>query len=107
MFTGTVTNGEGKAVGNVTCKLLDGKDSLLAYALTKSNGTYRLESVPEGRQIEFAFLGYKTLRTPLQEGRTRYDARLERTAVELENVTVTADPITRRKTLSARSKTGA
>ena len=97
MFTGTVTNGEGKAVGNVTCKLLDGKDSLLAYALTKSDGTYRLESVPEGRQIEFAFLGYETLRTPLQEGRTRYDARLERTAVKLENVTVTADPITRRK----------
>ena len=97
MFTGTVTNGKGKAVGNVTCKLLDGKDSLLAYALTKSDGTYRLESVPEGRLIEFAFLGYETLRTPLQEGRTRYDARLERTAVELENVTVTADPITRRK----------
>ena len=97
MFTGTVTNGKGKAVGNVTCKLLDGKDSLLAYALTKSDGTYRLEYVPEGRQIEFAFLGYETLRTPLQEDRTRYDARLERTAVELENVTVTADPITRRK----------
>ncbi len=96
-FTGTVTNGEGKAVGNVTCKLLDGKDSLLAYALTKSDGTYRIEAVPEGRRIEFAFLGYETLRTPLQEGRTRYDARLERTAVELENVTVTADPITRRK----------
>ena len=92
MFTGTVTNSEGKAVGNVTCKLLDGKDSLLAYALTKSDGTYRIEAVPEGRLIEFAFLGYETLRTPLQEGRTRYDARLERTAVELENVTVTADP---------------
>ena len=96
-FTGTVTDAEGKAVGNVTCKLFDGKDSLLAYALTKSDGTYRLESVPEGQQIEFAFLGYETLRTPLQEGRTRYDARLERTAVELENVTVIADPITRRK----------
>lgn len=96
-FTGIVTDAEGKAVGNVTCKLLDGKDSLLAYALTKSDGTYRIEAVSEGRQIEFAYLGFETLHIPLQEGRTRYDARLERTAVELENVTVTADPITRRK----------
>lgn len=96
-FTGTVTDAAGKAVGNVTCKLLDGKDSLLAYTLTKADGSYRLKAVDGGRQIEFAFLGYETLRTPLQEGRTRYDARLERTAVELENVTVIADPITRRK----------
>lgn len=96
-FTGTVTDSGGKAVGNVTCKLLDGKDSLLAYALTRSDGTYRLEAAQGGRRIEFAFLGYETLRTPLQEGKTRYDARLERAAVELGNVTVTADPITRRK----------
>ena len=97
VFSGTVTDTDGKAVGNVTCKLLDGKDSLLAYALTKSDGTYRLKSIDGGRQIEFAFLGYETLRVPVKEGNTRYDARLERAAVELENVTVTADPITRRK----------
>lgn len=34
-YSGKVTDTAGKAVGNVTCKLLDGKDSLLAYALTK------------------------------------------------------------------------
>lgn len=96
-FTGTVTDSEGKTVGNVTCKLLDGKDSLLAYSLTRSDGSYRLKAVDGGRQIEFAFLGYETLRVPLQEGKTRYDAHLQRAAVELDNVTVTADPITRRK----------
>ena len=34
-YSGKVTDTAGKAVGNVTCKLLDGKDSLLAYALTR------------------------------------------------------------------------
>lgn len=97
VLSGTVTDVGGKAVGNVTCKLLDGNDSLLSYALTKSDGTYRLKAVSGGRQIEFAFLGYETVRVPVKEGDTRYDARLERAAVELENVTVTADPITRRK----------
>lgn len=97
VFSGTVTDTDGKAVGNVTCKLLDGKDSLLAYALTKSDGTYKLKTAKGGRLIDFAFLGYETLRVPVKEGNTRYDARLERAAVELENVTVTADPITRRK----------
>lgn len=96
-FTGTVTDAAGKAVGNVTCKLLDGKDSLLAYSLTRADGSYRLKAVDGGRQIEFAFLGYETRRVPLQEGKSRYDARLERAAIELTNVTVTADPITRRK----------
>lgn len=96
-FTGTVTSSEGKAVGNVTCKLLDGKDSLLAYALTKSDGSYRLKAVQGGRQIEFAYLGYETRRVILKDGESKYDAQLERTTVELENVTVTADPITRRK----------
>lgn len=96
-YSGKVTDTAGKAVGNVTCKLLDGKDSLLAYALTKRDGTYRLKAVNGGRQIEFAFLGYETRRIPLKEGCNVYDARLERKAVELKNVTVTADPITRRK----------
>lgn len=96
-YSGKVTDTAGKAVGNVTCKLLDGKDSLLAYALTRRDGTYRLKAVNGGRQIEFAFLGYETRRIPLKEGCNVYDARLERKAVELKNVTVTADPITRRK----------
>ena len=96
-YTGIVTNGEGKPVGNVTCKLLDGKDSLLAYSLTKPDGSFSLKAINGGRQIEFAFLGYETMRIPLQDGKSRYDARMKRKAVELENVTVTADPITRRK----------
>lgn len=89
-YSGKVTDTAGKAVGNVTCKLLDGKDSLLAYALTRRDGTYRLKAVNGGRQIEFAFLGYETRRIPLKEGCNVYDARLERKAVELKNVTVTA-----------------
>ncbi len=96
-FTGTVTNSEGKTVGNVTCKLLNAKDSLLAYSLTKRDGTYSLKAKDGGQKIEFAFLGYETMTVNVEEGKTRYDARLERTAVELSNVTVTADPITRRK----------
>ena len=59
-YSGKVTDTAGKAVGNVTCKLLDGKDSLLAYALTRRDGTYRLKAVNGGRQIEFAFLGSDT-----------------------------------------------
>ena len=97
VFSGTVTDTGGKAVVNVTCKLLDGKDSLLSYALTRSDGAYKLKATGGGRRIEFAFLGYETLRVLVKEGNTRYDARLERAAVELEDVTVIADPITRRK----------
>ena len=38
---GRVSNSEGKALLNVTCKLLDKRDSLLAYSFTDKNGEYR------------------------------------------------------------------
>ena len=96
-LTGTVTDGLGKAIARVTCKLLDSNDSLLAYTLTKSDGTYSIKNKPGARQITFSYLGYESAAAPLRPGKTRYDATLKRNAIELDNVTVTIDPITRRK----------
>lgn len=96
-LTGTVTDGLGKAIARVTCKLLDSNDSLLAYTLTKSDGTYSIKNKPRARQITFSYLGYESAAAPLRPGKTRYDATLKRNAIELDNVTVTIDPITRRK----------
>ena len=54
-ITGKVTSDDGKPIANVTCKLLNGNDSLLAYTFTKPNGVY---SISRHKEAEPDLLSY-------------------------------------------------
>lgn len=94
---GRVSNSEGKALLNVTCKLLDKRDSLLAYSFTDKNGEYRIKRCAGAASIMFSRVGYKSETVRLKNGSSGYDATLYDRDLQLNNVTVTADAITRKK----------
>lgn len=94
---GRVSNSEGKALLNVTCKLLDKIDSLLAYSFTDKNGEYRIKRCAGAASIMFSRVGYKSETVRLKNGSSGYDATLYDRDLQLNNVTVTADAITRKK----------
>ena len=96
-ITGKVTSDDGKPIANVTCKLLNGNDSLLAYTFTKPNGVYSISRHKEATHIQFSLLGYEKKDVKTEDIKGRLDITLPRAALELGEVTVTADPIRRSK----------
>ena len=95
IIAGKVTSDVGKPIANVTCKLLNDKDSLLSYTLTKSNGYFSIIRHKDATHIQFSLLGYKKKDVKTKDIKNMLDIRLSRAALELSGVTVTADPIRR------------
>lgn len=92
---GTVRREKGAAVRNATCRLLDKKDSLLSYTLSKADGTYSLPAVPGGAAIEVTAFGLERQRAYLVEGQEWYDFQLAGKVEVLKEAVVRAEPIRR------------
>lgn len=97
MLTGKVKSADNKAIFNVTCKLFNDKDSLLAYTFTKQDGTYTIAWQPAAHRLEFSAIGYKKQNVLIKADRYGYDATLISSAIKLKEVTVTVEPIKRNK----------
>ena len=56
VFKGAVTDVNGKGIANVLCKVLNAKDSLLAYSISRSDGQYILKCKKQATKLSFANL---------------------------------------------------
>lgn len=94
-ITGVVRKVDGSPLGNAMCRLLNAKDSLLAFAQTKADGTYVLKLKATGVRIEIARWGYDAEQFDLKEGVAHYETTLHQNAKNIREVRVTATPIHR------------
>lgn len=92
---GIVKDAKGNNLQNVVCKLLDINDSTLSYAITRSNGTYRLTYKIGGNRIMFSKVGYRSEYQDIEKEIYEYDVHLYEQAVNLQEVVVKTTPITR------------
>lgn len=94
-ITGQVTNHEGEPVEGVVVRV----EGTRVQAITNPNGLYRLERVPPGPHIlTTEHLGFAPARirvTVPTSGEIRQDIRIAVRALEVEGITVTADPVSR------------
>ena len=81
MLTGKVKSADSKVIFNVTCKLFNDKDSLLAYTFTKQDGTYTIAWQPAAHRLEFSAIGYKKQNVLIKADRYGYDATLISSAI--------------------------
>lgn len=95
IVTGQVTNVEGRPVVGVVVRV----EGTRLQALTDGAGIYRLERVPAGpRVLTTEHLGYAPARVSLTvpaTGEVTRDIRIAARALEIEGITVTADPVSR------------
>ena len=97
VFKGAVTEANGKGIANVLCKVLNAKDSLLAYSISRSDGQYILKCKKQATKLSFAKMGFATQCIPVEKEKLRYDVQLIEKSYAIDEVVVKADPITRKK----------
>lgn len=97
VFKGAVTEANGKGIANVLCKVLNAKDSLLAYSISRSDGQYILKCKKQATKLTFAKMGFATQCIPVEKEKLRYDVQLIEKSYAIDEVVVKADPITRKK----------
>lgn len=97
VFKGAVTEANGKGIANVLCKVLNAKDSLLAYSISRSDGQYILKCKKQATKLSFAKMGFVTQCIPVEKEKLRYDVQLIEKSYAIDEVVVKADPITRKK----------
>lgn len=97
VFKGAVTEANGKGIANVLCKVLNAKDSLLAYSISRSDGQYILKCKKQATKLSFAKMGFATQCIPVEKDKLRYDVQLIEKSYAIDEVVVKADPITRKK----------
>lgn len=97
VFKGAVTEANGKGIANVLCKVLNAKDSLLAYSISRSDGQYTLKYQKQAAKLSFAKMGFATQCIPVEKEKLRYDVQLIEKSYAIDEVVVKADPITRKK----------
>ena len=97
VFKGAVTEVNGKGIANVLCKVLNAKDSLLAYSISRSDGQYILKCKKQATKLSFAKMGFVTQCIPVEKEKLRYDVQLIEKSYAIDEVVVKADPITRKK----------
>ena len=97
VFKGAVTDTNGKGIANVLCKVLNAKDSLLAYSISRSDGGYTLKYKKQATKLSFAKMGFATQCIPVEKDKLRYDVQLIEKSYAIDEVVVKADPITRKK----------
>lgn len=97
VFKGAVTDTNGKGIANVLCKVLNAKDSLLAYSISRSDGQYILKCKKQATKLSFAKMGFATQCIPVEKEKLRYDVQLIEKSYAIDEVVVKADPITRKK----------
>ena len=97
VFKGAVTEANGKGIANVLCKVLNAKDSLLAYSISRSDGQYILKCKKQAAKLSFAKMGYATQCIPVEKEKWRYDVQLIEKSYAIDEVVVKAAPITRKK----------
>lgn len=95
IVTGQVTNPEGRPMPGVVVRV----EGTRMQTLTDLAGFYRLERVPAGpRVLSTEHLGYAPARVAVAvpaTGEVRRDIQIAVRALELEGITVTADPVSR------------
>ena len=96
-YRGTVTDTDGKGIANVLCKVVNARDSLLSYGITRSNGQYQLKRKGNAFRMVFSKMGYASQTIQLVSDKYRYDVKLKEKAYDIDEVVVKADPITRQK----------
>lgn len=96
-ISGFVTDSKGQGIRDVICKLLNPKDSTLAFALTKKDGKYTLPFYAEGKRMAFSKMGFGSDTIPLQGDMSRFDWVLREKDIELQEVVVTSSPVSRNK----------
>lgn len=82
---------------HVVCKLLDEKDSTLAFAISKTNGSFRMENKAGGYRVLFSKMGYEAAYKKIETGIDEYNIQLNEKAVTLQEVLVVTPPITKNK----------
>ena len=97
VFKGAVTDTNGKGIANVLCKVLNAKDSLLAYSISRSDGQYILKCKKQATKLSFAKMGFATQCIPVEKEKLRYGVQLIEKSYAIDEVVVKADPITRKK----------
>lgn len=97
VFKGAVMEANGKGIANVLCKVLNAKDSLLAYSISRSDGEYTLKYKKQATKLTFAKMGFATQCIPVEKEKLRYDVQLIEKSYAIDEVVVKADPITRKK----------
>lgn len=97
VFKGAVTEANGKGIANVLCKVLNAKDSLLAYSISRSDGQYILKCKKQATKLTFAKMGFAAQCIPVEKEKLRYDVQLIEKSYAIDEVVVKADPITRKK----------
>lgn len=94
---GTVRDAQGKPLGQVLCKLLSARDSLLTYVVTRPTGAYRLPVKQGGTQLVFSKMGYAPVRLVYEASRRQVDVSLVEQSQSIKGVTIRAEAITRRQ----------
>ena len=81
----------------VNIVIKDASNQIITGGITKDNGTFEIEKIPEGKiTVSIQYIGYKTISKPVTIGKNNYkinlgDIKLEEDLASLDEVTVIAE----------------